>query len=689
MAFKTLFSSSVGILASLLLGPAALADGGITFTDIAAIPGSGLAFSRAGVPSLVAVTEDLHRASLIQPLSFTEITLSPQMPRGLPGVALFDFDNDGDLDIYATNALGHANALFASRLRQTGQPSFVEVAAQAGVAAVDHDSYGVCFGDLDNDGDHDLYVLGRQEPNRLYENRGDGTFRLRAASGAEGGATTGASCSMGDINNDGLLDIVVANAFDQQVSLAIFTEPYALNQHNALFVNEGNLVFSDASASSGITVNGGLPPGAAGISWATTVVDIDLDGDADVIFMDDQGAIPAARSGGLDRGFIHVFLNDGSGHFVDHPIINDDNSASEWMGVTVGDLDCDGHLDLFGSSFGDYDNPAFGAPYRPGSSSSRPLFGHGNGRFTDPYLTWGLTATVFGWGNGLLDYDADGDLDVIFHGGLDPGQQITVRDNPGALLANQGCTGQFAVDTTAITTDHIRRNARAVAVGDLDGNGFEDIVTVADFTLHPEAPLLLAPVSYGSPFDATAFFVPVMKNVGPPEEPLSLWVWQGLEHGQGDLKVELNSGNHHRSVTVDVVGGTGFAQGARVNRDGIGAVLRFTPRRGPTSMQVVSGGASHSSQHALDRVFGLGRERRGTLEVLWPGGVRNRVYGVREGKLTVPEIPCSFNGDFANVREYLRCVRPALHDYREAGILSAREEAHLLASALRAFVEGR
>jgi hypothetical protein len=59
-------------------------------------------------------------------------------------------------------------------------------------------------------------------------------------------------------------------------------------------------------------------------------------------------------------------------------------------------FDCDGHLDLFGSSLGDYDNPTFGAPYRPGSSSSRPLFGHGNGRFTDPYLTWGLTASVFG-----------------------------------------------------------------------------------------------------------------------------------------------------------------------------------------------------------------------------------------------------------------------------------------------------
>jgi hypothetical protein len=492
---------------------------------------------------------------------------------------------------------------------------------------------------------------------------------------------------MGDINNDGLLDIVVANAFDQQTGLAIFTEPYALNQHNALFVNEGNLAFSDASASSGITVNGGLPPGAAGISWATTVVDIDLDGDADVIFMDDQGAMLAARHGGLDRGFIHVFLNDGSGHFVDHPIINDDNSAIEWMGVTVGDLDCDGHLDLFGSSFGDYDNPAYGVPYRPGSSSSRPLFGHGNGRFTDPYLNWGLTASVFGWGNALFDYDADGDLDVIFHGGLDSGQEITVRDNPGALLANQGCTGQFAVDTAAITTDHIRRNGRAVAVGDLDGNGFEDIVTVADITLHPAAPLRLAPVSYGSPFDATAFFVPVMANLGTAAEPL--WVWQGLEHGLGDLKVELNSGNQHRSVTVGVVGGTGLAQGARVNRDGIGAVLRFTPSRGPTSMQVVSGGGSHSSQHALDRVFGLGSDNHGSLEVLWPGGVRNRVYDISEGKITVPEIPCSFNGDFANADEYLGCVQPALRDYREAGVLSAHEEAHLLASALRAFVEGR
>lgn len=682
-------------IAALALPAAAFADGGITFMDLAEDPASGLGYART--PSAtVALVEDLYRRSLVEPVTVEEVVAAPMMPRGLPGVAILDYDRDSDLDLYVTNGPGSANSLFQSQLRETGDLWFVEVALSAGVDATGHDSFGTCFGDLDNDGDHDLVVLGRKQRNLIFENLGAGaggrpatgavTFRQVPESGAGGGERTSTSCSLGDVDGDGWLDLVVANSFDQTVSAAIWFEPHALNEHNQLFLGRGDLTFADASDSSGITVNGGYPPGAAGITWGTVVADVDRDGDQDVAFMDDAGAIPPARVGGIDRAFIHVFVNDGAGRFTDRPIMLDENSSAEWMGVSVGDLDCDGHLDLFASCFGDYGNALF-RPFVLGASASRPFFGLGDGTFRDPLLGWGVEASVFGWGNAIFDYDADGDLDVVYHGGLDASNLLVLADNPGALLQNQGCSGQFMVDREAISTDHIRRNVRGVAVGDLDANGFPDVVTVASFRLAPEAPLLPIPAEHGSPFDETAFFAPIMANVAPPEED-PRFLWLGAENGLGDLAVELSSGNGNRSLTVDVVGGAGLAAGGRVNRDGIGAVLSFTPGDGPTAAQAVTGGSSHSSQHALDRVFGLGQSRRGVLEVLWPGGVRNRLYEVGPGRTVMPEIPCSFDGEWRGLGEYLGCVRPALRDYRRAGILTGREAARLLTSAILAFKEG-
>ena len=100
----------------------------------------------------------------------------------------------------------------------------------------------------------------------------------------------------------------------------------------------------------------------------------------------------------------------------------------------------------------------------------------------------------------------------------------------------------------------------------------------------------------------------------------------------------------------------------------------------------VVAGSSHSSQRALERVFGLGREQRGVLEVRWPGGIRNRLYDVKAGdRVTMPEIPCSFDGDFDGMSDYLDCVVPALQDLRDAGVLTAGEAARLQSSAIRAF----
>ncbi len=666
-------------------------DSAVTFSELVDDPAIS-AYARSG-STTVALAEALHQDSLIAPVGIADVAAAPMMPRGLPGVAVLDIDNDDDLDLYVTNGAHTDNSLMKNLLSETGELSFVDVATSAGVTATDQDSFGTCFGDLDNDGDHDLMVLGRKGPNRLFENLGDGTFSLIAGSGTEGGSRTSTGCSMGDVNGDGLLDIVVANSFDMTVAFAIFFEPYALNEHNQLFINQGGLAFLDESDASGITVNGGYPPGAAGITWAVGAADLDLDGDLDVLFADDQGSVVPERFCDLappgrpclDRAYLHAFLNDGSGHFTDAPLILNENSASEWMGITFGDLDCDGSLDLFGSSFGDYGNPILNLPYRQGGSTSRWFLGRGDGTFTDPGVGE-LAATPFGWGSGIFDYDNDGDLDILYHGGLDAGNLVVISDNPGVVLQNQGCSANFVADTGAITTDHLRRNVRGVAVGDLDQNGFVDVVTVANLVSTPPTPLVPAPAQYGSAFDTSAFFAPIMVPSGPPETP---FVWSGVENGLGNLKVELNNGeSEHHSATVKLVGSVGFTARGRVNRDGIGAVVSFTPSHGDTVMQPVMGGSSHSSQHALEKVFGMGPRNRATVEVLWPGGTRNRVYGIRPGeRLVLPEIPCSFDGDWRHRGRYVACVVRSLNDLVAAGVLEPPSKARFLRSALRAFRE--
>lgn len=123
-----------------------------------------------------AIFDCLKQKSLNPETTYTisDAIATPEKSDGAPGVALFDYDKDGDLDIYVTNgpnmrpdgvAQNGSNSLYSNQLVESGAVRFVDVANGAGVAAAGQDSTGVCFGDIDNDGDHDLLVLGRAEPN--------------------------------------------------------------------------------------------------------------------------------------------------------------------------------------------------------------------------------------------------------------------------------------------------------------------------------------------------------------------------------------------------------------------------------------------------------------------------------------------------------------------------------------------
>ena len=676
------------VLALSLLLTLPAAAGGVTYSDLAASPAAGIDYER--VPS---TTYASFLALASQPLyAMPDIIATPEKFRGAPGVALLDFDGDGDLDVYATNGPGAANSLYANQLADGGGLTFVDVGAAAGVAATGQDSTGVCFGDLDNDGDPDLVVLGRVEANRLFENLGDGTFAdVSAGSGLETTALGHTSCSLGDVDGDGLLDLFIANSFDWSSREAIFVNPYADNHPNLLYANQGGLTFADVSAASGILDLTGFQPAADGaptITWATALVDYDQDGDVDVFHADDNAAIPFFKYGGVDRGYVHLLENDGTGQFTDVTVAAGLDAPGQWMGLTFADFNCDGRLDFFATNMGDYAFTALPIPSVLGDNASRWFLGNAGGGFDDPGVG-ALVATPFGWSAMSSDYDNDGDPDVQFFGSLRGAAYLTTGENPGAILENHGCAADFSYDAAAeASIDHGRRATQGGAAGDLDGDGFVDLVTAAA-SLYPGVPKIPYGVSFGSPFDPpVASYIEQFAPVGPMQ-----FVWHGHTFPGGTLTVEVNSGgNGNASVAVDTVGTVGVTTGGRANRDGIGAVVSYANAAGIQTRRPVVGGSSYASQDALELVFGAGGHRgaTGVVEVLWPGGVRNRLYGVKAGeRVTFPEIPCGFDAPWASFRDYRSCVAGALDELEDAGLVDRRAASRLYSSAVKAYNDPR
>ena len=526
-------SMALAIL-TVLATPARSASG-VHFTDATAAFPEIAAFRR--VPSAT-----LDNARAVQALGTVLlddfIGPFPIKPHGAPGVALLDYDGDGDLDLYATNGPGGANALFSNLLVETGSLDFVDVAVAAGVDATDQDSSGVCYGDIDNDGDPDLYVLGRSEPDRLFENLGDGTFAdITAASGTGGGDLASTTCSMADFDGDGLLDIVVAHSFDMSTNLPIFVVPFALSQPNQLFLSAGNDTFVDASASSGVGA-------VQEITWSVAAVDLNQDGIVDILTANDNGTIPFAASGGVDRGLLRYLVNDGTGHFTDVTHAVGLDTPGDWMGLAFADFDSNGTIDLFASNSGDWIEDFLGVPGAGlGVYASRWHLQRLDGTFADPGVG-AMVAGGFSWGTSALDYDNDGDSDLVFYGGIDAGPFVDAS-NPGSLAENDGAAG-FTYDLGALIPSgapHHLRIENGLAVGDLDADGFPDIVSIsgANLPTQPFGPIPY-PRAWGSPIDGLAVLFPTWF---PGTEP-NQFVYSGVHLPLGTVAVELQLGRRGR-----------------------------------------------------------------------------------------------------------------------------------------------
>lgn len=676
---SSLLSSVLGLILTYSCG----STQAVTFNDIAPDEGSGLNFKRLESPR-----EEIQDLIEQQPLFsvFDDFPLTPILARGTPGVVIFDADGDGDEDIYVTNGPGRANSLFINQIQQTGVLAFVDSALEFGVAAQAQDSSGACSGDLDNDGDLDLLVLGVGEPSILFENTGSAGFvDITQSSNLGESHLFSSSCAMGDINNDGLLDIAIANTYtnwENHFGVVVF--PFELSEHNQLFQNIGDNTFNDISANSGFEELTGFISeyqGSAGVTWSLNLVDYDSDGDLDAVFVDDQAGIVPARDGGVDRGLIHIMENDGSGLFTD---VNTSVGLSKFgahRGITSGDFNCDGHLDLFATNAGDYSGQLLTrGGYQPGDFSSRWFFGADTGVFSDPGVG-DLQGTVFGWSAAVGDIDNDADPDIIYHGGLEI--SAFVLTNPGVILENQGCSGQFTRNTTAASsTDHTLRVVLGMALGDLNNDGFIDIVSASNANLPETMPVSEFPALYGGPFDDAVFAL----NFFPTDE-VGIFTWSGFEFSDGDLSVEINSAdNANNWLKVDLLGGKGIISEGTVNRNGIGSVVSMSLAQGTVNTQPIMAGSSTMSQSSITAIFGMGNSSSDAMiDILWPGGIKNRVYDVQaKSDLLLPEIPCSYDDLTISRRDYYLCVRDSLEEYRLKGFINRRMERKLFFSALRA-----
>jgi hypothetical protein len=477
------------------------------------------------------------------------------------GIALFDYDNDGWLDIYVVNGatmpgLDKTDPKYHNRLfRNRGDGTFEDVTDRAGVAGKGYE-LGVAAADYDNDGNVDLFVAGLRA-NILYRTRGDGTFEdvtARAGLAArdpEYGTLWSVGAAFLDYDKDGWLDLFVSNycVWDPK------TEPLCNRSEapdychpdgyqglpNSLFHNNGDGTFTDVSVASGIRAHIGKGMGLG-------VADFDDDGWPDVFVSNDNWrAVLFHNQAG--RRFEEIGLMAGVAY-------TERGNKISGMGADARDFDNDGRPDIFQTAL---------------DGETMPLFRNLGGlTFDDRTNAAGLVVPTLantGWSNGIVDFNNDGWKDLFVAGGgvVDPKGDFAQRAARSNTVYVNLKNGTFADGSASAGADFARKAVhRGAAFGDLDNDGRIDVVVTA----------LEAPME-------------IWRNVSPTP-------------------------NHWLLVKT---------VGSRSNRDGAGAKLRVTTAAGVqydhVNTAVGYGCASDPRVH-----FGLGQEATvKELRIDWPSGV--------------------------------------------------------------------
>ena len=496
-----------------------------------------------------------------------------------PGAALFDYDNDGDLDLFLIQGgpLGPsttANARPVSRLFRNDTKAgaggtrtlrFTDVTSQAGIGWRAY-GMGAAVADYDNDGDQDLFLTAFG-PDALFRNNGDGTFSDVTAQAGVSDPLWSTSAAFLDYDKDGDLDLFVANYLDFTIAdNKICVEPAGARDYcsprsyrpvpDRLYRNDGNGRFTDATAAAGITR-------ADGAGLGVSVGDYNRDGWLDLYVAND--ATPN-----------QLWINRRDATFADDGVLsgtalNAAGNPEGSMGIASGDVDADGDEDLFvtniiGETFALYEND-------------------GTGTFEDARAAWGVaqpTAAFTGFGTDWIDYDNDGWLDLFIANGAvnivasQRGEPMPFR-MPNQLFRNTG-KRRFEETTAAAGPAFARAEiGRGAAFGDVDNDGDTDVV--------------------------------VMNNGGPVR-----------------LLVNQAAGGHHW-VQVRLAQKTG-------NRYGLGARVGVERTGRPTLWRRVKTDGSYLSASDVRVHVGLGAASGiDAVVVEWPDGGRERWTGVESDRL--------------------------------------------------------
>lgn len=493
------------------------------------------------------------------------------------GLATFDYDGDGLVDIYFPNGAPlpplpadgkPRHALY----RNLGQWRFEEVTHQAGVLCAGY-GLGAVAADYDHDGTPDLYI-SNFGPKVLFRNRGDGTFAdVTQSAGVADGSRLGAGCAFLDADGDGHLDLFAGNyvRFTYQthvvLSKAGFPEYAGPRQYppdrQTLFASNGDGTFRDASEHSGIAQY-------AGKGMGVVCADFDRDGDTDIFLLNDVFGN-------------HCFRNDGKGHFEEVALLNGFKYSGEGMplgsmGVDCGDYDNDGWLDFFQTSY---------------QGELPVLFRNlGGGLLEDVTVRAGAgqgSLHNVKWGCGLVDFDNDGRRDLFL-----------------ALGHLQDLIDQYDRTTSY--------KARNVLLHNVGGGRFEDISAPSGLAqLDPHS----ARGACFEDFDEDGDIDVVILN--SRERPTLL---RNLYYEQGGT-------NHYLRLML---------RGTVTNRDGVGARVEVVAGD-LVLVDEVHSGRGYQSHWGSALHFGLGtHDRVDRIEVHWLGG-RHEVFpsGPADRRLTLVE----------------------------------------------------
>jgi hypothetical protein len=385
------------------------------------------------------------------------------------GVALFDFDNDGRMDLFFTNGaqmpeMKKTNpSYYNCLLHQRADGTFEDVTAKAGLLGEHLDfNFGVAVGDYDNDGYEDLFICSAGK-NVLYHNNGNGTFTDVTAASGIGGKPADTLSVVGawfDYDNDGLLDLIVSNYTfwtpQTDIRCSMRSKEYYCDPRRyksvppRLYHNLGHGKFEDVTEKSGLAKS---PGKGMGIS----IADFNNDGWQDVFIANDTE--PNS-----------LFINQGNGTFEEKGLelgvaYNDSAHSGSSMGSDAKDYDNDGNVDIF------YNN-LMGQVWQ--------LLRNRGNLFTFPYASkiQTLSLPFSGWSNGFIDYNNDGWKDIYSaNGDVDQVNEKSAQHD--TMFENVG--GKTFVDVSEqMGKDFLHKGyQRGSAFGDLNNDGAMDIVVTS------------------------------------------------------------------------------------------------------------------------------------------------------------------------------------------------------------------